>query len=293
MMKFEKFSNSGYKKRRPSRPYTAAICLLFFLSYLNSAISQTLPKWEVGLGIGGINVPHYRGSRDNHTYVIPYPYMIYRGEKVKMDKQGITGWLLKTEKLKVDISLAAGIPVPSDPDGTRASMPELDPTLEIGPALHVKLWQHDHEYQSLWLSLPIRSAYSIDSLNIEHQGWVFTPAAIFNITRQHEHYWQANISLGPLYGDAQYHHYFYGVDKQYATPNRNPYRGKAGYAGVRASISLIIRNKARMISLYWRRDSLKNSVFSSSNLVKTNDYQIIGLSYTWFLVKSSAITKAQ
>ncbi len=291
-MKFVTFSSNAYRQKPPSK-FGWLGGILFCLSWSATATEHPHPTWEFGLGLGALHIPHYRGSNDSRTYIMPYPYFIYRGERLNMDERGITGWLFKSENIKLNISLAAGVPVPSSADSVRAGMPELDPTIEIGPVLQIKLWQHATEYQSFWLTFPIRSAYSIDSLNIKHQGWVFSPSAIFNITRFGSNHWHSNLIVGPLYADANYHDYFYGVADQYSTPNRQPYQAKAGYAGMRTSISLINRNKKRMISLYWRMDSLKKAVFLPSNLVKRDDYQIIGLSYTWFLGKSSTITKTQ
>ena len=47
------------------------------------AIAQEQPLWELGLGVGALRVPHYRGSDQDHGWVLPVPYFVYNGEVLK------------------------------------------------------------------------------------------------------------------------------------------------------------------------------------------------------------------
>ena len=38
-----------------------------------AARAADLPLWELGMGVGALNVPHYRGSDQNHNWLLPVP----------------------------------------------------------------------------------------------------------------------------------------------------------------------------------------------------------------------------
>jgi hypothetical protein len=46
---------------------------------LNVCHAELLPLWEVGAGVGVLNLPDYRGAESRSNYVLPVPYFIYRG----------------------------------------------------------------------------------------------------------------------------------------------------------------------------------------------------------------------
>ncbi|HSB24315.1 MAG TPA: MipA/OmpV family protein, partial [Burkholderiaceae bacterium] len=46
------------------------------------------PLWEAGLGIGGLRLPDYRGSDQSHDWIVPVPYIAYRGKILKADREG-------------------------------------------------------------------------------------------------------------------------------------------------------------------------------------------------------------
>lgn len=126
-----------------------------------SGMAQERPLWELGAGIATLNMPYYRGSSATQSYAIPYPYLIYRGEYLNIDKDGLRGWLYRSERLNLDLSLAAGLPVPNDQSGPRNGMNDLDPTLEFGPSIEYRLWHSADHRRNAWLRLPLRSAFAI------------------------------------------------------------------------------------------------------------------------------------
>lgn len=137
--------------------------------------AQSLPKWEVGLGLGVISVPFYRGADAGRSYILPIPYFKYRGRYLQVDEGGLRGKLFASDRLLLDISVAAGVPVPETSDGTRAGMRELHPTLEIGPQLEYRLRRARQRDAALWLRLPLRAAFSVDWNEFDDHGWVFAP----------------------------------------------------------------------------------------------------------------------
>ena len=53
--------------------------------------AKDLPLWELGLGVAGLWFPDYRGADETRGYVLPVPYVVYRGEFFKADRNGIRG----------------------------------------------------------------------------------------------------------------------------------------------------------------------------------------------------------
>ena len=46
------------------------------------------PLWELGVGVAGLRLPDYRGSDQSRGYVLPLPYIVYRGTWLKADRDG-------------------------------------------------------------------------------------------------------------------------------------------------------------------------------------------------------------
>ena len=47
------------------------------------------PVWDFGLGIGAVSFADYRGADTTHVYVLPVPYLYYRGNFLKADRNSL------------------------------------------------------------------------------------------------------------------------------------------------------------------------------------------------------------
>ena len=149
----------------------ALILLLIGNCFLTgTAYAFHLPLWEFGLGAGVLNAPHYRGSKTVEPIYLPVPYITYRGDFLKVDREGIRSELFKSDRIRLDISLAGNIPVPETDDSARAGMPSLDPLGEIGPELEFNLWKNQTADSSFWFKIPFRVVFSVGNPIIEHHG---------------------------------------------------------------------------------------------------------------------------
>ncbi len=250
-----------------------------------SGVAQERPLWELGAGIATLNMPYYRGSAATQSYAIPYPYLIYRGEYLNIDKDGLRGWLYRSERLNLDLSLAAGLPVPNDQSGPRNGMNDLDPTLEFGPSIEYRLWHSADHRRNAWLRLPLRSAFAIGN-PITHQGWIFAPYIEWKRHDFGKSGWMNSIALGPLFADATYHNYFYGVTPQYSTATRPTYTASSGYSGSRLTLMSGKNFDQLWLSAFIRFDTLKGATFVDSALVETRRYYLIGATLTWIFARS-------
>src|SRR5664279_5752164 len=117
-------------------------CLAGFLVALTSthlSRAEELPLWEAGLGVAGLSLPDYRGSDQQRFYVLPLPYLVYRGDLLRLDNNGLSGLLFHSERVQLNISVDAWVSAKSSQNTARRGMPDLDPTFQIGPALELSL----------------------------------------------------------------------------------------------------------------------------------------------------------
>ena len=281
-MKSRKSCNNAFK----AAPLLGLLALLGSL-FTGNTQAQQRPLWELGIGAAGLYLPYYRGSSSGRSYLLPFPYLIYRGDYLNVDEDGLRGLLYRSEAVALDISLAAGVPVPSDQNGPRQGMPDLDPTVEFGPSLELRLW-HDqqHRGKNLWLHLPLRAAYSVTGSSINHEGWLFAPYLEFKHKGELATDLEHSISIGPMFADDAYHDYFYGVAPAYATASRPAYQGHSGYNGSRVTLSTQKHIKNFSVAAFIRLDSLNGASFTDSSLVQTRNYHLFGFALSWILGQS-------
>ncbi len=267
----------------------AALFTALLLPSLSSH-AQKLPLWEAGASISIVNIPLYRGSKTDRSYALPYPYLIYRGKSFNIDEGGVRGHILHSKRIKLDFSLAGGLPVSNDNNSPRAGMPRLDPTVEFGPSLEIHLWQQPTTKHKLWLKLPLRAVYSINT-PLEHQGWVFAPYLEYAMGRHNKKAWKGSLAIGALYADNAYHDYFYGVAKQYTATARPRYQANGGYSGSRITLVAQKQFDTMWLAAFARYDSLAGAVFLDSPLVETKNHHILGVAMTWVLAKSKTLAE--
>lgn len=246
------------------------------------------PLWEVGVGVAALRLPDYRGSDVYHNYLLPYPYLIYRGDILRVERERITGRIFETDRVLLDVSLFGSVPVKNDDNPDRRGMSDLDPTFEVGPSLDITLWEGRQQGYKVKLSLPIRAAFSTDFTSVRHEGWVFHPRLNFEksdiIPGSGVN---LGLSAGPMFADRGYHRYFYTVDAAYATAARPAYDAGGGYSGTSVSAGLNKKWDPLVLNAFVSWDYLKGAVFADSPLVKTESSWMCGFSVSWIFWKSS------
>jgi MipA family protein len=107
---------------------------------VETATSVKRPLWELGIGVAGLSLPDYRGSDQSSAYLLPLPYVVYRGTFLKADRDGTRALLLDSQRVKVDVSVAASTPARSRDNLARQGMPNLPGTFEVGPDVNIALF---------------------------------------------------------------------------------------------------------------------------------------------------------
>jgi MipA family protein len=245
------------------------------------------PLWELGAGITTLAFPDYRGSDQTRTYVLPIPYVIYRGDFLKADRDGVRGVFFDSENVKLHGSVGASFPVDSNDNDARQGMPDLKPTVELGPALDITLWSAAATGMKLSLRLPLRFAFTVER-SPEYIGWLFSPRLNLDVDNVGGMAgWNLGLFASPAYGDARLHGYFYSVAPAYATPARPAYTASAGYNGMEFLAAVSKRFPNYWVGGFVRFDTLAGASFIDSPLVKTRGYFAAGVAVAWIFAESS------
>lgn len=264
-----------------------ACCLMLIAGGL-WAEPKPKPILEVGIGAGLITIPDYRGSSERQVYGLPIPYVIYRGDRFKVGRSGITGELFKDSRWELDLSANASPPANSDDNAVRAGMPDLSPTIELGPKLKYHLGKPAPGME-LTLNLPVRAVISIDGSDIEQIGWLAQPN--LNLyARDFYHSWNLGLQAGVLFGDSEYHNYFYGVSNQFATASRPAFDADGGYSGTALLSSLSKRFDRYWVGGFLRYDNLSGVAFEGSPLLEKKHSFMAGVGFAWIFYQSKEVT---
>lgn len=269
-----------------------AALLLAGLAASNARATEK-PLWELGVGMSALSFPDYRGSDESSFFAIPFPYFVYRGTFFKADKDGIRGAFLDNDRIEINVSAGASVPVKSDDNSTRQGMPDLQPTVELGPSLDLNLWRtHDQRYK-LDLRLPVRAAVTVLG-GMEYVGWEFSPRLALDVSDVAGFAgWNLGVLAGPMYGSERSHDYFYAVAPQYATADRPAFDAEGGYAGSQFLMSLSKRYPKYWLGAFVRWDSLAGAAFADSPLVRSENYFAAGVGIAWIFEESRTLVEAE
>jgi outer membrane scaffolding protein for murein synthesis (MipA/OmpV family) len=244
-----------------------------------------LPLWEVGIGAAAYHQPNYPGSDVRSTTAFPFPYVIYRGDFFRIDRN-LQGILYETQRLKVDFSAGATSLVESDKSDARAGMPDLDPTIEVGPAVSLLLSDPDRP-DNLWGRLAVRKAYSVDTgdWDFTPQGWIFDAKLRYQRPLIGETL-RLSTEIGASFADSDYLGYFYDVPSRYSTPERPAFGSGSGYAGARLGLGLNGALGQWRWSVYGAYLNLGGAAFTGSPLLESRHDFSVGATLAWMFWRS-------
>ena len=267
---------------------SALLIVITSNSYSEGKKAKDNPKWELGLGVGGLSLPHYRGSDQRAEYVSPIPYIRYNGERFRVDREGGRFYFYNSEDVKVDVSMAFSLQVDSDDNRARVGMTDLGHIIEVGPRIQYNLYQSEDKNLRFRFALPLRTAFATDFRRTDNVGLVLSP---YLQLRYFNSGWESAISIGPTWADKEYNSYFYKVAPQYATTSRPEYDAQAGYSGSRITVTLSKRFDKAFLGLFARYDNLSNATFIDSPLVKQNNSLTAGIALSWVFKSSKVQTQ--
>lgn len=236
-----------------------------------------IARYELGIGAAYSRLSDYPGSSENQQYLLPFPYLTYQSDKLKLNRSEALGQLLARGNWALNISLAAALPVNSDDNQRRQGMDDLMWITEIGPTLDYRAYQTTET--ALTVRLPLRKAIATDLQHWQSTGWRFEPQLRWR--QQLTDSLQLTTQLAAFWSTAQYHQYLYGVAPEQATLQRSAYSADSGFSGWRLSGGLSWRYKSWWFGSFVRYDNLQQAKFNDSPLVERQHNISYGLAFAW------------
>lgn len=199
----------------------------------------TTPLWEAGVLAAGGWVSHYPAASEGQFRALPIPYVIYRGDTLRIGDNGLVRARKEfaDDRLEIDIGLDGAFDVDSKDNKARTGMPDLDLLVEVGPEI---TWHFNNKKNPVQvdLSMEVRAVISAEFVSFGYEGVTVNPQlSVFDREFLGTHL-RAYGSVGPVFGYDGMNEYFYQVDSAYAAPGRPAYRAKSGYIGTETTVGL-------------------------------------------------------
>ncbi len=266
------------------------IIFLFSTSLLHA--EDVLPKkseLDLGVGYGTGSVPHYPASNQNQNESLFLPIIMYRGDILKSDREeGTRIELFKSLELDINLSFGATFNNDSSENEARKDMPNLNYTLETGPALNFKLWSVP-DYGFLRIQIPIRLTFETNFKTTNFLGFVFEPELRF----QKSHFLMSNLrsstSVASEFFSQRVANYFYEVEPQYATTERPTYTGREGLSAFKLSQSFMYQYKRFNFIVGTAYSNFSYSANKNSPLFRSVHNQSYFVAVAWLFYKSESI----
>jgi len=264
----------------------AALCWCQCAAHAQSDYER-LPLWEVGAFAGALSSPAYPASSERFTRQVALPYLIYRGERLQVGREGINALLGLAPGYALDVGLSASFPASSQDITARQGMSDLGTLLEFGPRLKVDLGQPAPGLR-LGLEFPLRNVIEFNG-GARSQGVVFEPAVALEGVDIGAG-WSLNAKAGLTWGDQHINQYFYGVARDYATASRPAFEATAGLINARASLgtSKSLAPDMRIFG-YARMDYYGLGANTASPLALQSSSPSMGVGLSWTLRRSDTL----
>ncbi len=269
----------------------ASALLLLCTGWTLTALAEEKPLWEFGVGPGIAVLPDYTGSDESRAYPGPVPYIIYRGKFLKADRDGVRTELFNRRYAELSISAGGSLPVDSDDNRARQGLPDLKPTLELGPALEFHLWRSKDEKYKLDFDVPIRFPITVES-SPRSIGVVVGPRLSLDVANfAGFEGWDFGASVGPNFADSKYNDYFYTVEQRFVTPDRAAFNAGGGYSSTAVLTAISKRFPSFWVGAFLRYETLKGATFEDSPLVKRQGAVVAGLGIAWVFGRSERMVE--
>ncbi len=239
-----------------------------------------LPLWEAGLIGMSIEQLAYPGAGAHVQRNFVLPYLIYRGDFLRADRDTVGLRAYKTDTLELDVGFAAALGSSESDIPEREGMPELGTLVEAGPRLRWTL--SDNIWGSrVRLDLPLRAVFDVED-GLRYSGVSFEPALFADVISANELAYSFGISA--LFGSEKLTDRFYQVTEQYATADRQAFDANPGLIALRTSGTISKKFSAKWRGFGFARyewvSSAKNR--DSPLVVQNGGWSVgIGVTYIW------------
>lgn len=242
--------------------------------------APSLPLWELGAVGVGVSQLAYPGASERVQQAIVLPYLVYRGEFLRVDRGSAGVRALKTPAFELDIGFAGSLGSRASDTEVRRGMADLGTLVEFGPRLRWNLTQGPGPTH--WrVDLPLRGVFDLSN-GLAQRGAAFEPELV--LSHRDPDGLSYNTGLSMVWGSQGLADTFYGVSAAEATASRPAYTAQSGLIAWRlsGSVSRRVAPGVRLIA-FGRVDSVAGAANQSSPLVQQTSGASAGLvlTYTW------------
>jgi outer membrane scaffolding protein for murein synthesis (MipA/OmpV family) len=206
------------------------------------------------------------------------PFVVYRGQVLNVDGEGVRGRLLAHPDLELD--LAASGAFSARENDARAGMPGLDYLFGMGPQLVYKGLRAVPGSPALHLKA--KAVFSTDFRSVDGRGGSIEPELRWRFERFGGTPAALSVGIQSAWASRELQGYFYDVDAAFAVPGRPAYRARGGYLGSELRLAL---SRRASDSLSWfvavRAMSLHGAANSDSPLLLRSATLDVGAGLLW------------
>ena len=252
-------------------------------------LEPVLPLWEVGIFGAGITHPAYPGADERSSLLFGLPYVIYRGEYLRIDRSTVGVRAIRTARSEVDVGFAASLGSRAADIEARRGMDDLGMMLEFGPRLNIYIGDANGDPRASRIQIPVRGVFDVND-HFRFRGIAYELQWVTDTNLRDD--WTLTTNLGAVFGNQQLADTFYRVAPSEATPDRPAYAATSGLIALRASIwASHLFNPDTRIFTYLRLDSVAGAANHDSPLVRRDSGWTVGLGLAWTLVNSERSAK--
>lgn len=275
-------TTSGSTIARRLRPALPAAALLAGTAALAQPAGGQ-PLWEIGaLGVG-LSQQAYPGADTQVHRAVVLPYLVYRGEVLRSDRETTGIRAVKTDRFELDIGVSGTLGARADEVQARRGMPRLGTLVEFGPRGRWDLG--DAPGGGRWrLDLPLRGVFDLNERGA-YRGLSFEPRLTWQ--RRSPSGWAYATSVSAILGDQRLAQTLYTVEAAQALPDRPAYAARSGLVAWRLAATA-----TRSLSPDWRVfgyarvDSVAGAANQDSPLVRRTAGASVGVGLAWTWMRS-------
>jgi outer membrane scaffolding protein for murein synthesis (MipA/OmpV family) len=240
--------------------------------------------WEAGAFVGGVGTPAYPASSDRTGRVLALPYVVYRGDVLRVDRSNVGARLVHTDDFEVDLGFAASLPASSQDVAVRNGMSDLGTLFEFGPRARGTVTRLSPGSRIRY-DLPLRAVIEMNN-GIRTQGFAMEPELTYEVRDVYDG-WRLSTGVSVVVGDSRLQSYFYGVPAYAATPQRPAFEAQAGLLATRLSLSTAksITPDVRVFA-FVRYENYDGAANRASPLFVQSSGTAAGIGLTWTFARS-------
>lgn len=253
---------------------------------LSRAPINETPLLELGLFLGGASLPDYPAADQSRNRTIPAPLVHYHGDLLRADDEDGTRFrFINVEKFDLDLSFGGSFPTDTGNNQARSGMPNLDWTAEVGPRL-VYYFYRNPVVAQVRVGFPVRANFATDFVKWTGVGYVFAPT--FQVDKYN--FLMDGLDLyfnySPSFISEGIADYFYQIDPQFQTVERNTFDAKSGFLGTEISLAIKYQLGNKRLIIGAQYSDFSQSANSQSYLHRSNINWSYVVAMSWVLYQS-------